>query len=164
MDITEFPGDLRNSTGQYQSSDLVPGRHANLTTETAGKATDEVSLQNRMRPVAALFSAIPKPRRPLKTSTRRFSCAESTALQMAGRSTGVIPFRRSASISETDELIAEVVYRLWLSTPFRCGPAEDVFFTALQMVKENSSAGPFLVPRRKQNIPSIVAIKRHPSG
>ena len=45
MVITEVGGGSSQSTGQYQSSDFDPGKHVNLTTETAGEATDEVSLK-----------------------------------------------------------------------------------------------------------------------
>jgi hypothetical protein len=76
----------------------------------------------------------------------------------------VIPFQRNASISESDELVANVAYTLWHSAPFRCGPPEGAFFTALRMVKGRSSVGPFLVPRRKQKLQPIIVVKSRSGG
>ena len=107
-----------------------------------------------MRPVAAFFCNIPRPCRPLETKYETIS-SESTALQMAVRravrSSGVIPIRRSIPISETAELVADVAYRLWLSSPFGCGPPEEAFTTALRLVKGKSASLLFLVPRRNQH-------------
>jgi hypothetical protein len=68
---------------------------------------------------------------------------------------GAIPIRRETPVSKTDELVADVAYALWHSAPFRCGPPEEAFFTALRMVRGKSSAGLFLVPKRKHNIQPI---------
>jgi hypothetical protein len=72
----------------------------------------------------------------------------------------VIPIRRNIPVSESDELVATVAYTLWLSSPFRRGPSEQAFMTALRMVKGNSSSGLVLVPKRKQNLDPIILMKR----
>ena len=95
-------------------------------------------------------------------TTRRF-LREETALQMAVRSAGVIPIRRNVAISDDDQLAADVAFNLWLSSPFRCGPPEQAFFTALRMVKGKSSVGPFLVPKRIKNLHPIIVRKRRSS-
>jgi hypothetical protein len=76
----------------------------------------------------------------------------------------VIPIRRSIPMSESDELVATVAYSLWLSSPFRGGPPEHAFMTALRLVKGKSLAGPFLVPNRKRNLHPIIVMKTHSSG
>jgi hypothetical protein len=77
---------------------------------------------------------------------------------MPGQHFGVIPIRQKTPVSEADELVADVAYTLWHSAPFRCGPPEEAFFSALRMVKGKSSAGPFLVPKHKLH--AIIVMKR----
>lgn len=72
---------------------------------------------------------------------------------------GVIPMQRKTHASETDELVADVAYTLWCSSHFRGGTPEQAFMAALRMVKGKFSGGPFLVCRRKQNVPPIVEMK-----
>jgi len=61
------------------------------------------------------------------------------------QSSRVIPIRPTL-VSEADELVADLAFTLWLSSPFRCGPPEEALWTALRMVKGKSSLGLFLVP------------------
>ena len=74
---------------------------------------------------------------------------------MAKQQTHVLPIRPEVPLSDADELVADVAYALWHSAPFRCGLPEEAFLTALRMVRGKSSAGLFLVPKRKHNIQSI---------
>jgi len=71
----------------------------------------------------------------------------------------VIPIQRNAPISETDELVADLAFKFWLSSAFRGGLPKDAFFTAVRIVKGKYSAGPFLVPKRKQNLHPIIVMK-----
>jgi len=59
-------------------------------------------------------------------------------------------------MSNADELVTDFAYMLWLSSAFR-GLPEEAFFTALRMVKRET--GLFLVPKRKQALCPIVAMK-----
>jgi hypothetical protein len=77
---------------------------------------------------------------------------------MPNRPICVIPIRRKTPVSEADELVAGVAYSLWLSSPFRCGPPEKAFMTALRIVKGNSAAGLFLVPKRKDNLHPVTVM------
>jgi hypothetical protein len=61
-------------------------------------------------------------------------------------------------------MVAAVAYTLWLSSPFKCGPPEQAFMTALRMVKGKSSAGPFLVPKCQQNLHPIIEMKSRSGG
>ena len=70
----------------------------------------------------------------------------------------VICIRRGNPISETDELVADLAYTLWRSSPFRCGTPEEALFAAARMVKGTSAAGPFLVPKHKLH--AIIVMKR----
>jgi hypothetical protein len=72
----------------------------------------------------------------------------------------VIPIRQKTPVSEADELVADVAYKLWHSSPFRCGPPEAALLTALRMVKGKPSDGPLLVPKVKQKLHRIIVMKR----
>ena len=83
---------------------------------------------------------------------------------MAKHSVSVIQIRHNILVSEADELVADLAYTLWLSSPFRCGPPEEALLTALRMVHGKSSVGLFLVPKRKHNLRPIIEMKSRSSG
>jgi hypothetical protein len=72
----------------------------------------------------------------------------------------VISIRREIPLSNADALVADFAYTLWQSSAFFGSSPEAAFFTALRMVKGKSSAGLFLVLKRKQTR-SIIAKKSH---
>jgi len=83
---------------------------------------------------------------------------------MARDNVSVISGKNNIPVSEADELVADLAYSLWVSSPFRCGPPEEALFTALRMVNGKSSVGPFLVPQRKHNPHSIIVMKSRSTG
>ena len=85
---------------------------------------------------------------------------------MPKRTKSVIPFRRNDPASEADELVADIAYTLWLSSPFWCGPPEEAFMTALRLVRGKSAPLLFLVPKRIQHHHPrpIITMMGRPSG
>jgi hypothetical protein len=59
----------------------------------------------------------------------------------------VTPIRQDILGADAVQEIVEVAYNLWLSSAFRGGAPEGALFTALQMMREKTSAAIFLVPR-----------------
>jgi len=60
------------------------------------------------------------------------------------------PNRRSTFVSDPDKSIAELAYKLWLSSPFRGKSPEEALLAALEIVKAKAPARLFAVPKRER--------------
>lgn len=73
-----------------------------------------------------------------------------------------IPIRRDVPISDSDELVVEVAYGLWVSSAFYGGTPEEALLNALRILRAKT-AGLFLVPPRKPD-PRPVSVMKSGSG
>ena len=74
----------------------------------------------------------------------------------------VVPIRRDFLLSDSDELIVELAYRLWVSSACSGGLPEDALLSALRILRTRT-AGLFLVPRRKPDPHPVSGMKNRSS-
>ena len=60
----------------------------------------------------------------------------------------VISIRRDTLVSKADQEAVDLAYNRWLARGFRGGSPEEDLLNALRIVKGNTSAGLFPVPKR----------------
>ena len=71
----------------------------------------------------------------------------------------VIPIRRETRRS--DQEIADLAFTLWLARGFRHGSPEADLSTALRMLRGQTTAGLFVVPKRKATLAPLLVLRRH---
>jgi hypothetical protein len=73
----------------------------------------------------------------------------------------VVPIRRDILASDEDRAVADLAYDIWLSNGFRGGSPEEALMTAVRQSRTRTTAGLFLVPKRKSDAPPFPAMRFH---
>ena len=73
----------------------------------------------------------------------------------------VIPMRRDILASDEDRAVADLAYDIWLSNGFRGGSPEEALVTAVRQSRTRTTAGLFLVPKRKSDAHPFPAMRFH---
>ena len=73
----------------------------------------------------------------------------------------VVPIRRDILASDEGRAVADLAYDMWLSNGFRGGSPEEALMTALRQSRTRTTAGPFLVPKRKSDAHPFPEMRFH---
>jgi hypothetical protein len=86
---------------------------------------------------------------------------DTTPGAMPKQNPRVIPIRRDILASGEDRDAVDLAFKLWLARGFRDGSPEEDLFTAVRQLRRITTAGLFLVPKRKSNLYPLPAMRLH---
>ncbi len=106
--------------------------------------------------MTSLLSALSSERRRIKQALRNL---EQDQYHFGAPK--VIPIRRDILASDEDRAVADLAYDIWLSNGFRGGSPEEALMTAVRRSRTRTTAGLFLVPKRKSDAHPFPAMRFH---
>ena len=69
---------------------------------------------------------------------------------MPNQNLRIISIQRNSLVSEADKTVADLAYKLWLSSAFRGKSPEQALLAALEIVKGKAPARLLVLPKRER--------------